>query len=60
MNDSERLLQLSEAMGSPVQVSASDGAIRQMAERVEQVRLNVVDANDSPGSCGGVPGGWGN
>ena len=60
MNDSERLMRMSQDLDMPVQISASDGAIRRMAERVEKVRLDVVVSEDSPGSCGGVPGGWGN
>jgi hypothetical protein len=60
VNDSERLLELSRDLDMPIQVSASDGAIRRIAERVEKVRLDGVDSLDLPGSCGGVPGGWGN
>jgi hypothetical protein len=60
MNDQERLLLMSSDLGMPIQVSAADGAIRRMAERVEQVRLDTVATEDSLGSCGGVPGGWGN
>jgi hypothetical protein len=60
MKDQDRLLQMSSDLDMPIQVSAADGAIRRMAERVEQVRLDVVATEDSFGSCGGVPGGWGN
>jgi hypothetical protein len=60
MNEQEILLGMNNDLGTPIQVSAADGAIRRMAERVEQVRLDVVATENSPGSCGGVPGGWGN
>jgi hypothetical protein len=60
MDDSQRLLEMSKELDMPIQVSATDGAIRRMAERVEKVRLDTVVMGDSPGGCGGVPGGWGN
>jgi hypothetical protein len=60
MDDSQRLLEMSKELDMPIQVSATDGAIRRMAERVEKVRLDTVIMEDSAGSCGGVPGGWGN
>jgi hypothetical protein len=60
MSDSERLLTMSEALGTPVQISAGDGAIRSMADRVENARTVLGTVHGSLPSCGGVAGGWGN
>jgi hypothetical protein len=60
MDHSQRLLEMSKELDMPIQVSATDGAIRRMAERVEKIRLDTVVTEDSAGGCGGVPGGWGN
>jgi hypothetical protein len=60
MNDSQRLLEMSKELDMPIQVSATDGAIRRMAERVERIRLDAVVVEETAGGCGGVPGGWGN
>jgi hypothetical protein len=58
MGDQERLLRLSEELDQPVQVSGTDGASRQVAERVEEARLDSAEA--TPGGCGMSWSGWGN
>lgn len=59
MGDQERLLRMSEGLDVPIQVSGTDGAIRGMAERVEDARADSPAAGDSPGSCTSWCG-WGN
>jgi hypothetical protein len=56
MDNQERLLRLSEDRDAPIQVSAADGAIRHVAERVEESR---PDSPAAPGSCTSWCG-WGN
>ena len=59
MNDQERLLLMSEDLGVPIQVSASDGGTRRVAERVAEARLDSAAAKGSPESCISWSG-WGN
>jgi hypothetical protein len=59
MDDQERLLRLSEELDQPVQVSGTDGATRQVADRVEQARTGTEAAQSDPGSCYSWNG-WGN
>jgi hypothetical protein len=58
MSDQERLLQVSQALDMPIQVSSTDGATRSMVERIEEVRQE--DTAATPGSCGMSWSGWGN
>ena len=51
-------IELSSSKESPRAVSSEDGKLRDVQQRISEIRANTK--SEAEGGCGGVGGGWGN